>query len=202
MTLLLLAGPACRHAHAQAGDGIHRCVDRSGGQIFTDRSCADLEATPALPSVAPVPTTAAAMGQPVMPLCVIDLPALKQQVVEAFAGNQPNRLAGLMLWDGYSADAVVEQIRALSELMRHPLLDITDYGGGRTAHAGAPVDLYDASQPLAHLLAAGENHAAATAQAPAGISVLTQAEDGSGSSRSTAFALEQQSGCLWLRPTN
>lgn len=197
LCVMLLACLASHGARAQASAEIHRCISSSGGQVFTDRSCADMQATPALPGREDTDDAPAWAG-PAPQLCAADLPELKQQIVDAFAVRNANRLAGLMLWDGYSKHSAVGEIRSLSALMRHPLLDITESGGGRTVRAGSPVDLYDASQPLTTLLA-GSSHGTGTPTAPDELTVVTEADDGSGGSRDTGFALERQSGCLWLR---
>lgn len=197
LCVMLLACVASTPARAQAGSEIHRCVSSSGGQVFTDRSCADLQATPVLPSSETSADTSSQLGPPPQ-LCVVDLPELKQQIVDTFATQNANRLAGLMLWDGYSSHGAVGQIRSLYALMRHPLLDITEDDGRRTVRAGPGLDLYDASQPLTRLLAQADDQPDPAAT-PNALTVVTEADDGSGGSRSTVFDLQRQSGCLWLR---
>lgn len=197
LLLVLLAASIGRPVHAQDA-GIHRCLDRAGHQVFTDRACADLDAAPALPG------SDAASDVPALPaedrssqLCAATLDELRQQIVDAFAARDPNRLAGLMLWDGYSRHGVVEQIRALGVLMQQPLLDVSDDGPTRTVRTGMPAgDLYDASRPLAP-----ETDVASTA-APGTLTLVTGPRDASGASTSTRFPVAAQSGCLWLRPAD
>jgi hypothetical protein len=70
-----------------------------GTRVFTDRACADLDATPALPQGDAAPDASPLPGGPRSPqLCAATLDELRQQVVDAFAARDPNRLAGLMLW--------------------------------------------------------------------------------------------------------
>ena len=195
-----------RPLHAQDA-GIHRCVDHAGHPIFTDRVCADLDAPPALPG----DTTGAATPLVDAPprnedrsaqLCATTLDELRQQIVDAFAARDPNRLAGLMLWDGYSRRGVVEQIRTLGALMRQPLLDVGDDSPVRVVQtAPSAAALYDASRPLG----LQEQSSAAELdemRLPAAITLVTGPEDASGASITTRFALVPQSGCLWLRPAD
>lgn len=198
LLLVLLAASIGRPLHAQDA-GIHRCVDRAGHPVFTDRTCADLDATPALSTDddtgrAPSPLDQDRSDQ----LCAATLDELRQQIVDAFAARDPNRLAGLMLWDGYSRRGVVEQIRALGALMQQPLLDVSDDGPARTVQTSPPAgDLYDASRPLDP-----DADAAPADDVPDALILVTGPHDASGASTSTRLALVAQSGCLWLRPAD
>ena len=206
ITLLLLVLLAAmigqQPLHAQDA-GIHRCVDRAGHQVFTDRACADLDATPALPSGDAASDTPALVNEDrSAQLCAATLDELRQQIVDAFAARDPNRLAGLMLWDGYSRHGVVEQIRALGTLMQQPLLDVSDDGPARVVPtAPSATDLYDARQPLGPQ---GESAPTGndSARQPAAVILVTGPHDASGASISTRFPVVTQSGCLWLRPTD
>jgi hypothetical protein len=198
ITLLLLVLLAAligqQPLHAQDA-GIHRCVDRAGHQVFTDRACADLDATPALPQGDAAPDASPLPGEDRSPqLCAATLDELRQQVVDAFAARDPNRLAGLMLWDGYSRRGVVEQIRTLGTLMQQPLLDVADDGQARTVQ-NSP--LYDASRPLDT-----DVDAAPAEGNPTALTLVTGPHDASGASTSTRFPVVAQSGCLWLRPAD
>ncbi|HET6553929.1 MAG TPA: DUF4124 domain-containing protein [Dyella sp.] len=185
--LLLLLLPL----RLMAQDGIHRCVGPDGNPLFTDQPCAALQATPAVAPREPAAPAAAPLANASPPpmLCAATVAELRQSVVDAFASRDPNRLAGLMLWNGYGRDAVVADIRLLGGLMQHPLLDV----GPATEDA-----------PSSH----GEDAAPAdSSQEPTGspntddrgLVVRTAASDGSGSSRETRFDVVRRSGCLWLR---
>ncbi len=194
LLLVLLAALIGRPSHAQDAD-IHRCVDHAGHPVFTDRACADLDATPALPGDDAAPDASPLPGEDRSAhLCAATLDALRQQIVDAFATRDPNRLAGLMLWDGYSRRGVVDQIRALGVLMQQPLLDVADDGPSRTVQTAS---LDDASRPLAT-----DVDAAPAEGNPAALALVTGPHDASGASTSTRFALVTQSGCLWLRPAD
>ncbi|MGA0587079.1 DUF4124 domain-containing protein [Dyella sp. KRB-257] len=204
--LFVLAGLASASAHAQGG--IRRCVDAAGRPVFTDRRCADLDATPALPATAP--TTTAANDGNVFPdvaptLCTADLGALRQQVTDAFASHQANRLAGLMLWDDYGERGAVERIRELAALVARPrpLLDLRDGDPGAYAVGTTPFPnraIHDASRPLAEILAPAASGSAARNDdpEPQSLTAITAASDGA--SEATRFPIERRAGCLWLRP--
>lgn len=118
LLLLLTALPG------RAQTPIHRCIGANGQPVFTDRSCADLQATPApAESSAPPPSLRAPAVT-----CAGDVDQLRQAVIETFASGDANRLAGLMLWTGYGEHAAVADIRSLAQLMREPLVDIAASG--------------------------------------------------------------------------
>jgi hypothetical protein len=185
--LLLLLLPVCA-AHAQ-GD-IHRCVGANGIPVFTDRVCSDINAAPVAP---PAPTSSVAPpsgglpSQPPAVLCAAGMAQLKQAVVDAFAARNPNRLAGLMLWDGDGQGAVVADIQLFNRLMEHPLIDITTGPASAASTTDAP-------------------SASSTSVPPPGPSeggtlvVRTEAEDGSGTTQQTRFDVVRHDGCLWLHP--
>lgn len=196
LLLVLLAASIGRPLHARDA-GIHRCVDRAGHPVFTDRTCADLDATPALPTGDAAADVPSPLDQDRSEqLCAATSEDLRQQIVDAFAARDPNRLAGLMLWDGYSRRGVVEQIRTLGALMQQPLLDVADDSPARTVQTLPPLgDPYDTSRPLAP-----EADAAPVDDDPSALILVTGPRDASGASTSTRFPVVTQSGCLWLRP--
>jgi hypothetical protein len=183
--LLLLLLPI---ATARAQGDIHRCVGADGRPIFTDRVCSDLDAQPALPppSTSTAPAPAVGVVQPPPPvLCAADVEHLKQAVVDAFAARNPNRLAGLMLWNGAGRQTVVVYIRALSGLMTHPLLEV-DVDGDASAYDEDEDDPSGAtSKPPAH---------AGTLVVQAG------SDEGNGENLEARFGIIHQAGCLWLQP--
>lgn len=181
--LLLLIVPAC----AAAQSPIHRCIGANGGAVFTDQPCTALQATPVNPNASPTPAPPQA-APPV--LCAASAGELRQSVIDAFARRDANRLAGLMLWDGYGRGAVIADIRSLAELMKQPLLDV-DMPGDATPAATASTDAAPSMDTAPATPAPGEQlvlHAAGS--------------DGSGAPRELRFDLVRQAGCLWLRSTN
>jgi hypothetical protein len=201
---ILASGLSPTRAPAQELNSIHHCIDANGQAVFTDRMCADLHATPAPARSGKSRAAGQAIAAPVTPptLCAASATELKQQVVDAFATRDANRLAGLMLWDGYGEHAVVAGIRALDALMRHPLIDIagnrpaTDDGndGQRSAY-DAPRASTDANLAVAPADPASATGPGETRQ----LTVETVSDDGSGMPQQTHFRLIHQSGCLWLQ---
>jgi hypothetical protein len=189
LLLLLLPMLLLPTGEALAQSAIHRCVDAHGNPVFTDRTCASQQATPVTSSAADVP---AATGTPPMPpatLCAASLPALKQAVIDAFAGRDPNRLAGLMLWRGYGSHSVVADIRSLGQLMQQPLLGIHVVGGDD--------EDTDATDPPASTGGiAGEAPVAAAAPAL----ILSTSDAAGGPPQQSTFPVVARAGCLWLRP--
>jgi hypothetical protein len=184
---------------AWAQDGIHRCVGPDGNPLFTDQPCAALQATPVSPAPPPAALQpdhddAAATAAPPPVLCATSTDALRQSVREAFANRSPNRLAGLMLWNGYGHDAIVADIRSLAALMQRPLLEVDEAPGpAMSDHAGVPTqpddDVFASSRSAATL-----NHAQ--------LVVHTAGGEGTGESRETRFDVVRHSGCWWLRDTD
>lgn len=169
-----------------AQGAIHRCVDANGNPVFTDRTCASQHATRVTPSAA-VPTSHNAPPMPPATLCAATLPALKKAVIDAFAGRDPNRLAGLMLWGGYGHHAVVADIRWLGQLMQQPLLGIHVVGGDDDA----------GDAPASTTSTAGEP-SVVPSTAPA--LVLSTSDAAGGPPPQSTFPVVARAGCLWLRP--
>ena len=91
-------------APAAAQTEIHRCIGANGGAVFTDQPCAALQATPVSPGALPGNVTAP-LAAPPPTLCAANPGELRQSVIDAFASRDANRLAGLMLWNGYGRGA-------------------------------------------------------------------------------------------------
>jgi hypothetical protein len=178
-----------RAAPALGQSEIHRCIGRNGGAVFTDQPCAALQATPVTATA--LPDAAAAPAGPPPILCAANRADLQQSVVDAFARHDANRLAGLMLWNGYGRGSAVADIGALRELMRRPLLDIQPSddaaeNGDDPPAADSDADPFAAEVPPAF---------------PAGDRLVLHiaGNDGSGSPRVLRFSITRRSGCLWLR---
>jgi hypothetical protein len=169
---------------------IHRCIDASGRALFTDQTCASMQATAvhAAPKpsddATPVTTLASTPTEPPPILCAGSFDQLRQSVIDAFANRNANRMAGLMLWNGYASSTAVADIRALAALMQQPLLD-----------AGPP----DSAESVPD----GTNDPSSSGSAPdataGGQLVLHLAgTDGSGNPRELRYGIVHRYGCLWL----
>ena len=178
---------------ASAQNDIHRCVDAGGRALFTDQTCAAMQATAVTAKPKPVDdatanATPAAPTEPPPILCASSYSALRKSVIDAFAHRNANRMAGLMLWSGYGSSTAVADIRALTALMQQTLLDV-----GPPASEEAPASSSDSLSGSAP---------AETAPAPNSQLILhLSGTDDSGSPRELRYEVARQSGCLWLRPT-
>ncbi len=186
-----LAAPLCLillacAAPAAAQTPIHRCIGANGGAVFTDQPCAALQATPVNPNV-PSAQTAATPAATTPILCAASPRELRRSVIDAFASRDANRLAGLMLWNGYGRGAAIADIRSLAELMKQPLLDADIPNAGAPAQAASSDDPFATDVPPAP---------------PSAGNQLVLHTDGSGSPRELRFDIVRQAGCLWLRNAN
>jgi hypothetical protein len=171
-----------------AQNPIERCVGANGSPVFTDQPCAALQATALAPAAKPKEDNSQPLEPPPI-LCAATRDELRQSVIDAFANHDANRLAGLMLWNGYGHGAAVADIRELGSLVKRPLLDL-----GPTRDP-APAAADSSADPLA---------TAASAAAPASNQLVLQTagNDGSGDPRELRFDIVRHAGCLWLRNTD
>ncbi|MGN6653999.1 MAG: DUF4124 domain-containing protein [Rhodanobacter sp.] len=174
LALLACAVPAA------AQTPIHRCIGANGGAVFTDQPCAALRATPVNPAT---PADTPAPGGPPPVLCAASVDELRQSVIDAFARHDSVRLGGLILWDGYGRGAAIADIRALTALMKQPLLEI------ELAPPATPATAPDRWLPRSELAAAPD--------VPPRLVLHTADTGGAGSS--WRFDIVRQAGCLWLR---
>lgn len=172
LALLLLLTLCTFALTARAQDAIHRCVDAHGNPVFTDQPCTSQQATPVQ---APSSTPSTATPDAPVPLqrCASTATELRQRVIDAFAAHDPNQLAGLMLWHGYGSRSAVDDLRALAQLVRQPLLEI---------HFDNERD----DDP-------GDNPSPAPTPPASELQLRTD-----GGNRAS-FAITRQAGCLWLR---
>ncbi|TPG11753.1 DUF4124 domain-containing protein [Rhodanobacter glycinis] len=185
LVVLAWTVPACAQTE------IHRCIGANGSAVFTDQPCAALQATPVNPVV--VPDRSAPLAAPPPVLCAASLGQLRKNVIDAFASRDANRMAGLMLWDGYGRGAAIADIRSLGDLMKQPLLDVDIPGDPVPADGGEPVPVMSSSSdPFA---------AAPAFPLPANNQLVLHitGNDGSGNPREIRFGIAHQAGCLWLR---
>ena len=184
VALFSLALLACA-AHVAAQTPIHHCIGANGGAVFTDQPCAALRATPVNPM--PRSTDGSTPNGPPPVLCAAGVDELRQSVIDAFARRDSIRMGGLILWDGYGRGAAIADIRALTTLMKQPLLEV------------------DLPEPAASATALPEDFLRDTDAAPApvppaapsGLVLHTAGPDGAGST--WRFDIVRQAGCLWLR---
>jgi hypothetical protein len=123
--------------------------------------------------------------------CAADIKQLKQAVIDAFAERNPNRLAGVMLWNGDGKDEVVADIRYFKRLMARPLIEVKSTSDAATSSDDDDADASSLS------LSASPNPTPPHGEA---LLVQTESDDGSGATTQTRFDVVHRSGCVWLRP--
>ncbi|WP_426702095.1 DUF4124 domain-containing protein [Rhodanobacter sp. Col0626] len=191
--LLCLVGLVALASPAMAQTEIHRCIGANGGAVFTDQPCAALQATSvtsaprvdALPSATPPPI-----------LCAASVSELRQSVIDAFASHDANRMAGMMLWNGYGRGAAIADIQSLTQWMKQPLVEVEmpgDPAAAGTDHeqpasAATSVDPFTLDIP--------------PSPAPPGNQLVLHTANDDGGARDLRFDIVHRAGCLWLRNAN
>lgn len=173
-------------APAMAQTVIHRCIGANGNPVFTDQPCAALQAT----RVNPAPTTTTSQSyQPPPILCAATVAQLQQGVTEAFAHHDANRMAGLMLWNGYGSSAATADIRSLANLMRQTLLDINLSATSGAVNNDLPPPAESGGSPIAPVPLTASSQ----------LVLHTVGNDGPGGPNEQRLDVVRQAGCLWLR---
>ncbi|WP_266157189.1 DUF4124 domain-containing protein [Dyella silvatica] len=183
LLLLVFAMPAT------AQSVIHRCIGANGGPVFTDQPCPAVQA-----QATQAPARSATAPNSIEPppiLCAANLAELRQSVIDAFASRDPNRLAGLMLWNGYGSSATVANIRSLTALMKQPLLGVDP----DDTPEDAPVDSSDLSIDGTK----APNPEPSTSAKTNRLVVRTGTDEADGNLHKQHFTVVRQYGCLWLR---
>jgi len=182
VSLLLIALPG-----AVPAQGVKRCTDAQGNTVFTDRSCASLDA---VPKGAPVPSgTAAAAPDPIARGCARTPEDLLARVRTALEARDVNQLASHYHWTGTGTRSGLKVMDELEAIATRPFVAAT------LAYPATP----EAVDPL---LAFGPGPASAPEPAPAeqaiGLDLQQMAGDDRAGSRSTRFRLQRNVGCWWL----
>jgi hypothetical protein len=177
-----------RATPALAQSDIHHCIGANGSPVFTDQPCAALHAT----QVSPMAAAASPPASGIAPtdLCAASVAELRQSVIDAFARRDTVRLAGLILWDGYGRGAAIADIRALTALMKQPLLEVD-----------TPQPPAAAADPDNDDLSLGP----VDTEAPRAAERLVLRTLGDGAENAVPqwrFDIVRRAGCLWLRNAN
>jgi hypothetical protein len=177
---------------ANARDGslapqpIYRCLGPDGSAMFSGTPCSeDSLAQGALPEVA-------AIGDRTpLHLCPLDPAELRARVGDAFLAHDINRLAGLMLWQGYGRHAAIARMQVLASGMRQGLLGI-ELSGKATplAPAAGPSGFFGAEVSTAVPVKATDNSTLAPTR------LRISLDDGN----ELSFSIESDHGCRWLLP--
>jgi len=191
--LVLSAPLQVQRAHARgsslAPQPIYRCLGPQGSAMFSGTPCnQDSLAQGALPEVA-------AIGDRTpLHLCPLDPGELRARVADAFAAHDINRLAGLMLWQGYGRHAAVARMQVLASAMRQGLLGIElDRVATPLAPDAAPGGFFGAEPGTAVPVDAAVDADPGT---PAPTRLRISLDGG----HELGFAIESDHGCWWLLP--
>lgn len=206
--LLSALGTAWLLIHpAPASAEVRHCVTSSGQSVFTDRKCAELDATEQAPRAAAV-----AAGAPRATGCARTLDDLVFEMSRAIDARDANRLAAVYHWPGLSSDAGYRIWKRLDAIANRPLVDVVPLMPStllpHDADAGASTAAVstqgnDAAMVRAHQadgdVVDGNLYPQTVArQNPIGLRVEQTLENGMTPSR-TVFALARHFGCWWLR---
>jgi hypothetical protein len=184
LLLLVLAAPLlclARGAHAQ----IHRCIGAQGEPVFTDQPCGSAElsvdvSSGKLGSNDQVGTIAPAnrSGSRIAATCPRSPQQVRDRISVAFNDDNPNALAGLFDWRGFSHAGADARLKDFSRWLQHPLVGV-QFSGAPDPSGAQPGDAdYTPSQP-------------------SGLTVLTQAS-GEAAPEARSFGMVEKGGCWWL----
>lgn len=166
-------------AHAQHAQSVFRCIGAHGEPVFSGQPCG----TPASQPGQTANAQAGAFGG----VCAASPRELEQDIAQAFATRDVNRLAGLILWRGMDQAAARATLHGLSMWLKQPLAGIAvDYPNGPPLASAEPPPLEPTGTPTT---APGTS-----AQPPVGFEVSTGGGDGS----TRAFGVTEFGGCWWL----
>ncbi len=181
----MLPAPRAQAASRLRAQPVYRCVGPDGSIMFSGTPCSmDSLARQALP-------VAASGGDgPALHLCPLDVQELRARVGAAFLAQDVNRLAGLMLWQGYDDRAARARMRSLAAAMQGGLagIEIDD--------AAAPPAVAQASGLFAERVPASVSVRSADTGAPQPVQLRVLLEDGA----TITMGIIRDHGCWWLQP--
>ena len=184
--LLLLAAivlPRCADAQ------IRRCVADNGTLIYTDRSCADVDAIER-PGQANGGRAVSARGR--MPGCMRNVRDLLYELTAAIDNRDVNQLAGVYDWAGMSSRGAYRIMAHLAVIADRPLVDANVILPTPQISVQA-----DGSTTVSGSLAADVVAGARVDRTPVAIRIDQTLANGSTPSR-TVFGLRRRMGCWWI----
>ena len=180
-------------AHARDGSlatqPIYRCLGPGGSTMFSGTPCSDDSLAQGT-----LPEVAAIGDRTPLHLCPLDPTELRARVGDAFLAHDINRLAGLMLWQGYGRHDAIARMQVLASAMRQGLLGI-ELGGKIMPPAPdvAPSGFFGAEASTAVPINATAD---ADHSMPAPTHLRVSLDDGN----ELSFSIESDHGCWWLLP--
>ena len=180
----MLPAPRVQAAPQLRAQPVYRCVGPDGSIMFSGTPCSmDSLARQALPVVA-------GGDGPALHLCPLDVQELRARVGAAFLAQDVNRLAGLMLWQGYDDRAARARMRSLAAAMQGGLagIEIDD--------AAPPPAVAQASGFFAAQVPASVPVRSADTDAAQPVQLRVLLEDGA----TISMGIIRDHGCWWLQP--
>lgn len=184
---------------APAAAQVRRCVDAQGNSVFTDRSCASVDAAPR-ETPAPAPQAGAYTPGFARRGCARTPDQLLAGVRGALEAHDVNRLANFYHWPGTGNGAAKSLMDALEAVAARPLVAVSlvrPEGFGQAVDPATRGVPFPSSPEAAPRQDAGERDLTPL-PAPTALRVEQMAGPGDVSSRSTHFALRQHAGCWWI----
>jgi hypothetical protein len=179
LLLLVLAVPLLCFARGAPAQ-IHRCVGAQGEPVFTDQPCGSAELSVEVASGAPghgdQPDTTDAIpdssGTRIAATCPHSPQEVRDRIAVAFNDDNPNALAGLFDWRGFSHTGADATLKEFARWLKHPLIGV-QFSGAADPSGARPDDLDYA--PIS----------------PSGLTVLTPSD-------ARSFGMTEKGGCWWL----
>lgn len=171
-----------RGAQAQ----IHRCIGPQGEPVFTDQPCGSAELSVDVTSgnldhddLANAASTAhAGTGTRIAATCPRSPQQVRDRIAVAFNDNNPNALAGLFDWRGFSHTSANARLKDFSRWLKHPLIGV-QFSGPPDPSGAQPGDADYAPSD------------------PSSLTVLTQSS-GDPAPQTRSFGVVEKGGCWWL----
>lgn len=185
LCLLTLLIPLLCFTHGAKAQ-IHRCIGAQGEPVFTDQPCGsgELSADAASGSLArtdpanATSTAPASSGTRIAATCPRSPQQVRDRISVAFNDDDPNALAGLFDWRGFSHQSADARLKDFSRWLKHPLVGV-QFSGAADPSGAQPGD------------------ADYTPSDPSGLTVLTQMP-GEPAPETRSFGMVERGGCWWL----
>lgn len=206
MLALLIGVPHIAHAQ------INACIGAHGERVYTDQPCGG-SSVPASGVNANAVDESGSVTDYLNASCPGSPQALRERVISAFDRDDPNVLAGVLLWGGVDHDTASSRMRSFKHWLSQPLVGVNFSGGPASP---PPAQTYndgfgdgDSSAQNFSYAPPPDDASMSTPQPgdydyapprPEGLTVLTQPRggDGYGAPSSRSFGMTERGNCWWL----
>lgn len=179
LLLLVLMTPLLCFAH-DAEAQIHRCIGARGEPVFTDQPCGSAELAVNVSSgkldgndeMGTADVAENGDSTRMAATCPHSPQEVRERINIAFDDDNPNALAGLFDWRGFSHRSADARLKDFSRWLKQPLAGV-QFSGAADPSGAQPDDADYAPED------------------PSGLTVLTQSD-------ARSFGLAQKGGCWWL----